>query len=418
MDDEFHRETTELRSQWLAKSNNPLSVTLNYTPFTDRGAFRPQYWPHVAARGIRESHEEVWREDVWLSNGKGGLHHPAMAHLNPYIISRFWWDADQEVDVLLAEYSEQFYGPAAGPMKAFIEHCEREYASLAADAEVCRKALDLFAEAKAAAPPESVYGQRIALVDEFLTPLRARSTQMNVKRPEGLPEYRIIDMGKEKWSKVRDTLKMDGKLDDPFWTAYDNPRPLRDLRAPARKPELPTRFHVRWMDDHLYFGIRCELPKGETLVVGSRENNDPAIWQGEHLELLIETDKHSYYQIVINPAGALVNIDRGVSKANWYDWSAQAEVATHVGDDFWSAELKLPVTASEEDPLHQIVGSKPFQSSPKAFASGKGTSLPWYFNLYRKRGGTEGEEMSSFSPLGEEDESFHVPLRFAKMYVQ
>ena len=418
LDDEFHRETTELRSQWLAKTDNPLSVTLNYTPFTNRGAFRPQYWPHVAARGIKESHEDIWREDVWFSNGKGGLHHPGMAHLNPYIISRFWWDADQDVDTVLAEYYERFYGPAADPMKAFIEHCEREYARISSDAEVCRKALDLFAKAKAAASPESVYGQRIALVDEFLIPLRARSTQMDVKRPEGLPEYRIINMENDKWRDVRDTLKLDGKLDDPFWTAYDHPRSLRDLRATARRPELQTRFHVRWMDDHLYFGIHCELPKGETLVIGSRENNDPAIWQGEHLELLIETDKHSYYQIVINPAGAMVNIDRGVSKSNWYDWSAQAEVATHVGEDFWSVELKLPVTSSEEDPLHQIVGSQPFQSKRKALESGKGTSLPWYFNLYRKRGGTEDGETTSYSPLGADDETFHVPLRFAKIYVQ
>lgn len=417
IDDAFHRETTELRRQWLAKSNNPLSVTLNYTPLTNRGAFRPQYWAHVAARGIRDSHDDVWREDVWLSSGKGGLHHPGMAHLNPYTISRFWWDADQDVDVLLAEYYGNFYGPAAAPMKAFIEYCEREYTRLAADAEVCRTALDLFEKAKAAAPPESVYGQRIALVDEFLIPLRARSTQMDVKRPEGLPEYRIIDMGKDKWREVRDTLTLDGKLDDPFWTAYNVPRPLKDLHS-AKKPELPTRFHVRWMDDHLYFGIHCELPKGEAPVIDSRENNDPAIWQGEHLDLLIETDKHSYYQITINPAGALVDLDRGVSKANWYDWSAQAEVATHVGEDFWSAELKLPVTVSDEDPLHQIVGRRPFQLKADAIASGKGTSLPWYFNLYRKRAGTEGEEMSSFSPLGNEDDTFHVPLRFAKMYVQ
>ncbi|MCB1065931.1 MAG: DUF4838 domain-containing protein [Verrucomicrobiae bacterium] len=418
MEDEFHRETTALRQEWLAKTNNPLSVTLNYTPFTNRGAFRPQYWPHVVARGIRESHEEVWREDVWLSSDKGGLHHPGMAHLNPYVISRFWWDADQDVDVLLAEYYEDFYGPAAGPMKTFIEHCEREYAHLASDAEVCRKALELFAEAKAAAPPESVYGQRIALVDEFLIQLRDRSTQMDVQRPEGLPEYRIIDMGKDKWRDVRDTLTLDGKLDDPFWIAYDNPRPLRDLHSSARKPEFGTRFHVRWMNQHLYFGIRCELPKGEMPVIGSREDNDPAIWQGEHLELLIETDKHSYYQIVINPAGAMIDIDRGVSKAQWYDWSSQAEVATHVGEDFWSAELKLPVTPSEEDPLHQIVGSQPFQSKREDLESGKGTSLPWYFNLYRKRGGDEKEETTSFSPLGADDETFHVPLRFAKIYVQ
>ena len=92
LDDEIHQQTAELREQWLAKTNNPLSLTLNYTPFTNRGAYRPQYWPHVIARGIRASHDEVWREDVWLSSGKGGLHYPGMAHLNPYVISRFWWD--------------------------------------------------------------------------------------------------------------------------------------------------------------------------------------------------------------------------------------------------------------------------------------------------------------------------------------
>jgi hypothetical protein len=81
-------------------------------------------------------------------------------------------------------------------------------------------------------------------------------------------------------------------------------------------------------------------------------------------------------------------------------------VATHVDEDSWSVELKLPVTSSEEDPLHQIVGSRPR------------TSLPWYFNLYRKRGGSEDEETTSFSPLGVDDETFHAPLRFAKIYVQ
>ena len=186
--------------------------------------------------------------DVWLSNDKGGLHHPGMAHLNPYIISQFWWDADQDVDHVLAEYFERFYGPAADPMKAFIQHCELEFARLASDAEVCRKTLDLFAKAKAAAAPESVYGQRIALVDEFLIPLRARSTQMDVKRPEGLPEYRVIDMGKDKWREARDTLKLDGKLDDLFWTAYNYSSSAERLFVPQRNRNFkPDFMSAGWM---------------------------------------------------------------------------------------------------------------------------------------------------------------------------
>ena len=417
LDDETHEAAAELRRQWQAKTNHPLSVTLNYTPFTNSGEYRPQYWPHVIARGIQACRDELWREDVWLSFDRGGLHAPGMSHLNPYVISRFWWDAGQDVDALLEEYYRLFYGPSADEMGAFIEFCEVEYARLGSDADVTKKALALFDTAKAAAPPESVYGRRIALVDEFLSTLRSRAAQIAVNRPEGLPEYRLIDMAKDKWHDARDTLKMDGKLDEAFWKAYHHPRSLRDVRT-GRKPAQQTRFMARWWKDSLYFGIRCEFEKSEPPVIGSERDHDPAIWQGEHLELLIETDKHSYYQVVVNPAGALIDLDRGVAKAQWYDWSSRAEVAAYVGDDYWSVELRLPVTPSDEDPLHQMVGTRPFQAIQRDLDSGKGTGLFWYFNLYRKRSGTEDVETTAFSSLGLDANSFHVPLKFARLYVR
>ena len=134
-------------------------------------------------------------------------------------------------------------------------------------------------------------------------------------------------------------------------------------------------------------------------------------------ELLIQTDKHSYYQIALNPVAAFFDFDRAVDEKNWDDWSSQAEIATHIGEGYWSAEVRLPVTASDEDPLHQIVGSQPFESRQRDLDSGKGTSLPWYFNLIRKRGGSDGE-VTAFALLGEGEETFDTPLWFAKMYVQ
>jgi len=419
IDDAVHEEATELRRAWQAKTDHPLSVTLNYTPFTNRGAYRPQYWPHVIDRGMKATQGETWREDVWISSGKGGLHYPGMAHLNAWTISRLWWDVDQDVDALLDEYYEKFYGPAAAEMKAFIEFCEKEYRRLGSDGEIAGHALGLFDKAKAAAPANSVYGKRIALVDEFLPAFRSRVRQMSAPRPEGLPEYRLIDMGKDKWRDVRDSLKMDGKLDEEFWTAYNYPRLLRDAYT-GKKPAGETRFMGRWWQGSLYFGVRCEFEKNEPLVIGTEKDGDPAIWQGEHLELLIETDRHSYYQIVVNPAGAIIDLDRGVTlkQGRAYEWSSQAEVAAHVDDDFWSVEIRLPVTASDEDPLHQVIGNQPFESKAKAFESAKGSSLPWYFNLFRKRSGAEDVETAAFSPLAPEDKNFHVPLKFARIYVR
>lgn len=419
LDDAVHEEATALRAAWRAKTDHPLSLTLNYSPFTDRGAYRPQYWPHVIDRGLKATAGEIWREDVWISNGKGGLHYPGMAHLNAWVISRLWWDVDQDIDVLLDEYYGKFYGPAAAGMKAFIEFCEIEYSRLGTDGEIAARALKLFDEARAAAPADSVFGQRIALVNEFLTTFRNRSQQMSVPRPEGLPEFRLIDMGNDKWRDVRDSLTLDGKLDEEFWTAYPYPRPLRESHS-GKKPKGETRFMGRWWQDSLVFGIRCEFDPGEAPVIGAKQDGDPAIWQGEHLELLLETDRHSYYQIVVNPAGALIDLDRAVplKQGRAYEWSSQAEVAAHVGEDFWSVEIRLPVTTSDEDPLHQVIGSRPFQSKARTSSSSKGSSLPWFFNLFRKRAGTDEVETSSFSPLGPEDETFHVPQRFARIYVQ
>jgi hypothetical protein len=162
-------------------------------------------------------------------------------------------------------------------------------------------------------------------------------------------------------------------------------------------------------------GIRCQGKVGEAPIIGTRQDGDPAIWQGEHLELLIETDTHSYYQIVINPDGARIEMDRAAPEANAYDWSSQAEVATHVGDDYWSVEMRLPVTPSEEDPLHKIIGKQPFQSPADALAS---RGLLWYSDLFRKRAGSDDGETTAFSPIGSAARKFHVPLRFGMLYVR
>lgn len=46
---------------------------------------------------------------------------------------------------------------------------------------------------------------------------------------------------------------------------------------------------------------------------------------------------------------------------------------------------------------------------------GRSRSMPWYFNIGRKRGGTEDEEMSIYSPGGD---SFHDLMMFGELYVR
>src|SRR5204862_4686630 len=120
------------------------------------------------------------------------------------------------------------------------------------------------------------------------------------------------------------------------------------------------------------------------------------------VEVLIETDSHSYYQIAVNPSGALIDLDRGADRASRLGWSSKAEVATHIADGRWTVEIRIPVTQDENDPLHQVIGRKPTQS------------LPWHINICRQRIREDGQEFSALSPTG--TAGFHEPLKFAHFY--
>lgn len=48
--------------------------------------------------------------------------------VNHYVASRLTWDVDADVDLLLAEFYEKYYGPAAEPMRLLWEMAERRYA--------------------------------------------------------------------------------------------------------------------------------------------------------------------------------------------------------------------------------------------------------------------------------------------------
>jgi len=397
MDPEVHKKLDELRESWLKKTPNKLSITMNY-PFTQRGEFRPCYFPHVIARGLRDVKGQVWREDIWIPE-KRGLHKPGVNHLNAYVMARLWWDAEQDVDVLLEEYYRVFYGPAEKQMKAFIEYCEANFAELAKSKEKVNHALYLFAAAKKQVDADSVFAKRIALVDDYLGELRKRREQLNKGRGP-VPEFRAYNLTNDKWTKAKENFKLDGKLEEPFWILRS---PVKDL-VTGRKPDFGTHFNVAWDRDSLYFGILCRDEAGASATIGTTKDGDPAIWNGDHVEILIETDSHSYYQIVVNPAGAVLDLDRAAPKANWFQWSSKAEVAAHVGEDYWSLEIRIPVTEDTQDPLHLVVGRRP------------SSALPWHFNLCRKRMRGKRVELSAFSPTGAR--TFHDVMKFAKLYVK
>jgi len=388
----------QLRAGWLAKTDNPILIFENY-PFSARGFYLPAFVARTIGESINATKGISRGEDIWLSFPRnldaGGL---GFDHFQVYFTARMYWGGPEEdVTAMLDEYCRLFYGPAAAEMMAFFQFCEANWQDMEEDKEKVDGALALFAAARGKTDDGSVYGRRLDGIDSFLDALRSKAEQLGQKRGP-LPRLRTV------W-EPKEPIVIDGNLDDAYWrdcpTASTGQ--LRELQT-GGQPIFGTSIKAGWdrRGSNLYFAIRCEERPGEPLNIATRKDEDPSIWYGDLIEIELDTDSHSYYQIAVNPAGALIDLDRGVDKNAWFRWDSQAEVATRMAEDHWTVEIRIPVTEDENDPLNQVMGRKPSQS------------LPWHFNICRQRIRENGSEYSAFSPTG--TASYHVPMKFAYFY--
>ncbi|MHB8899395.1 MAG: hypothetical protein ACYC6Y_11660 [Thermoguttaceae bacterium] len=75
------------------------------------------------------------------------------------------------MDAILAEYCNDYFGPAAAAMSAFIEFSEANWMNMGQDAGKIGRALELLASAQAAVEPQSAPGRRIAKITQIMQPI-------------------------------------------------------------------------------------------------------------------------------------------------------------------------------------------------------------------------------------------------------
>lgn len=387
----------KLREDWVKKTSNPIMIFENY-PFTDRGMYLPAFTPHSLGESINATKGISLGEDIWLSYGHNfetdGI---ALNHFMVYFTaSMYWGGKEQDVDKMFDEYCRLFYGPVGRQMKEFFEYSEANWQEMETDKAKVDRALDLFDSAKRKTDSESIYGKRIALMDNYLKSLRNKSKLLGIKRGR-VPQLRMLDeTGK---------IIIDGRMDDEYWLhgRGNISGGLREIQTGIR-PAFGSSFKVGWGSDGcLYFVMRCNESAGEPLNIATTNNDDQAIWQGDAIALLIETDSRSYYEIAVNPSGAICDADFSAGDKSRYDWDSLAEVAVQVSNGCWTAEMRIPITRDENDPLHKIIGRKP------------SSSLPWHVNIIRQRVRTNGTEITAFSPTG--TDSWRLPLKFGQLYM-
>ena len=398
VDPKRKEQILSLRNEWLQK------VPKGHTPFFIYDYYRegfnapfmsPWFFPHTIAADLH-SLKGISLGD-YIEVYSGGLSKSlgeilGVTFLNLYVTAQFLWDADQDVDKLLDEYYTLFYGPAAAEMKAFVDYCETNMGSLEKNADKLGQAFALLDKAQGKVAPESVYAKRIALIADNMRPMQNLLKQLG-RGP--VPAVYILERGAK-------DLKLDGKLDDAFWQGIESYE-LVDVET-GRRAGCRTFFKMGYASDNLYIGIECKGASKVALTNTTPQHDSQSILEGEDVEIMLETQTHSYYNLAISPGGGLFDADckKGLDPL----WNSNAEVSTRIDGDSWSVEIRIPIvppTQEDIQPMIGVAGNKPIQS------------YPWYFNVCRQGFGEKGHEMSAFSPTGA---GFQVPMMFAKLYVR
>lgn len=311
-------------------------------------------------------------------------------HITLYVQSRFFWDADQDVDSVLNEYCTLFYGPAAKEMKEAIDFAESNLAykdvsrgrgrgnPMNVSLSTALKFRDLLDKAKAAAG-DTIYGQRVEAVISELQP-----------RPELIAKYKAIDT---ELALLRAKAPLAVGIESADLSKATTYKLKANRGGKEAVPE--TTCKLGWDKNTLLIDIHCREPDMKRLVVAAD------VLSGDYVAISLETPNHTYYHMEINPDGQLAE---GNPSGNW---KSLAQVKTEKGADFWRVQLRIPVVGNAEasaDPRHRIAGAKPTREAP------------WFFNVGRLRSaGLESPEQQAFSPTGG---SWHIPAKFGKLEIK
>jgi hypothetical protein len=359
----------------------------------------PHYNPHAIAEDLR-SLKGVSLGDFIDVDRRKDLE-PArlvVQDFDLYVTGRCYWDATLDVDALIDEYCRDFYGPAAAEMKALITFGEANWMDIVKSPEKIDTTLQMLHAAQDKVTQDSVYGRRVALLATYLTPLEKLRSQSRIVRTD-VPEV-IVD------ERLQSDIVLDGNLDDPFWQKiHMSSRGKLKPVIPGGKAGPETRFMCAWANDNLYFGITCKIEKGAAPRNTGTAHDDPALWKGDCIELLLEPPGHAYYQIAVSPNGIVTDQDWMLDKSKRLEWESGVEVKTSVADDHWTVEIRIPAAGAEQEkilPFQGVSGGKPTEA------------FPWYFNLCRQRVHGDQIELTAFSPTGKE--GFQVPEKFAKLW--
>lgn len=354
------RRDLQVREDWLKRLGNNRMIVYDY--YFQHAP--PRNFPPIPViftkfmeenfRGMYERVLGFWVDTPWISGdfpeeakaARSFLRRPGLGHLMFYLHNRFAWDAKLDLNAVLNEYYELFFGPARKEMKEFYEFAEEVWVRPVShhgveflDSTDITRYFDILERAKAKAG-DSIYGKRVDLIASEMASL----TDLQGRFARTGPTVR----GYRRWGKP----DIDANLEKPFWNergasfqdqGFHIFHQLTDSITGEEPPHLRTTASFRWLSNNtaLIVGIECLEPQMESLKATCTENDSTGIFQDDTVEIRLETPQGLRPVIVVNSAGAVYDACVTPDVAALPTFYSAGAVAVRNYPGRWTVEVQI-----------------------------------------------------------------------------
>lgn len=372
-----------------------------------------EYYDHIQMNGRESMFPGVFphaaQEDMKLlkANGCRGMFiemnsvescipNFAQDYLNLYVALKLLQDTDLDVDELLREHCQLFYGPAGEPMNRFFLKMEERFTNpdnwklegeqMSSDWErVCPKPVlnefrTLMQEATSLAHEEP-YLTRVRLMREAVLGMMEKNFAKHanlVRNRARLAIRRVVDPARDLEEETNHIAR--------FLTIAGDPTDTR------------TEAWIGYDDRTLYVRVKCHEEEMSsvkaTVMPQGKSQSGVGVCEDDSIELFLDPGRtvFTYYQVLVNTNGAVED-----AKWNWmqggdFRYSTGAEATVTKAADSWTVDLRVP--------LAKPTGGKGIRGGEQ-----------WGLNLCRNRPRKDSARTvyTCWSPTGG---SFHEPRRF------
>ena len=289
-------------------------------------------------------------------------------YLHTYIFGKLMWNNSCDWQALLKDHYHVMFGPAADTMEKLYEEMEDTwlkrilgnvvYTSLGPK-NVCPSEYEVWTEIYSPAKLEEL-GRQYDLAEQ-----QAADDPECLARVKYIRKHFLDGMRKQSKAYLEankqfepipaplkeltegESITLDGKLDESGWKSAAKLK-LQALNREVNGSYPDTFVRVTEDKENLYVAFECREPDHTILEkTPVRKHDDLEIWSDNTLELFLNPagTKSKYYQILINSAGSMSDLEAeiiGASSISSTAWESGVNFAIGDTPGTWILEMAVP----------------------------------------------------------------------------